>query len=108
MTTQAVYELAAFSESERRTLRLIAEYLSNKKGRRDCFVYKYLRMYYERRGWENVVEWHTVERNIRRLAEHGWLVRRVYAKHRGGRAVVFCLSEGLEHLLAKLGWLKLR
>ncbi|OWJ54176.1 hypothetical protein [Pyrodictium delaneyi] len=106
MTTQALYELSAFSESERRTLRLIAEYLANKKkGRRGCFVYKYLRIYYERRGWENVVEWHTVERNIRRLAELG-LLRRIQLPHRGANRVLFCLSEGLERLLAKLGWLK--
>ena len=95
----AVYTLAGFSESERRTLRLIADYLSERSGQR-CFTYRGLRRYWDRRRLYSL-EWHTAERAVRRLAEAKWLVR-----VRRGRRVIFCLGERLELLLGELGWLK--
>lgn len=93
-----VYQLATFSESERRTLRLIAGYL-REKGQR-CFTYRGLRGYYNKNRLYMELEWHTAERNIRRLAELGWLERRG-----SGRSVYFCLTEKLETLYRQLGWL---
>jgi hypothetical protein len=101
---QAVYVLSGFSESERKTIKLIADYL-HEKGRK-CFTYRGLRAYWDSRRMYDL-EWHTVERNIRRLAELGWLSRRrrIFAKPRGGKRVVFCLTSNLEYMLRSLGWL---
>jgi len=103
-----LYELSAFSETERRTLKLIAEYLGYRLGEIGgpvhCFTYKGLRWWYNRQRYYKELEWHTVERNIRRLAELGWLQRRIYP-HKGAKRAVFCLTERLERMLKELGWL---
>ena len=104
----AVYTLSAFSETERKTLKLLAEYLRYRRGETGkdirCFTYKGLRWYYNKTRAYRHLEWHTVERNIRRLAENKWLSRRILP-HRGVKHVVFCLTSNLEYILEKLGWL---
>lgn len=97
MTALAVAQLAAFTESQRRTIRLIAMYLSSKDQR--CFTYRGLRSYWDRLRMYSL-EWHTVERAVRELARTGWLVR-----VQKGRRVIFCLSEKMENMLRDLGWL---
>jgi len=109
LDARAVYELAAFSETERRTLRLIADYLTYRRQETgeqvQCFTYKGLRWWYNRQRYYKQLEWHTAERVVRRLAELGWLTRRIYP-HRGAKRVVFCISSNLEQLLQQLGWLR--
>ena len=106
----AVYTLSAFSETERKTLRLIAEYLGYRRGETGkdirCFTYKGLRWYYNKTRAYRHLEWHTVERNIRRLAENKWLARRIFGTPRGGKTALFCLTSNLEYILGKLGWLE--
>ena len=68
-------------------------------------TYKGLRWYYNKTRAYRHLEWHTVERNIRRLAENKWLSRRILP-HRGVKHVVFCLTSNLEYVLSNLGWLK--
>lgn len=108
----AVYTLSAFSETERKTLRLLAEYLRYRRENSEpdkpmprCFTYKGLRWYYNKTRAYRHLEWHTVERNIRRLAENKWLARRIFGTPRGGKTALFCLTSNLEYVLAKLGWL---
>ncbi len=110
---RAVYELAAFSETEKKTLKLIAEYLRYRRENSEpdkpppkCFTYKGLRWYYNKQRWYKTLEWHTVERNIRRFAELGWLSRRIFGTPRGGKTALFCLTSNLEYILEKLGWLQ--
>ena len=98
--TEALEFMASLSEKRRLTLKLIAEYLSE-VGRR-CFTYRGLRAYWDVRRLWNELEWHTVERNIRWLAENG-LLRRIQR----GRSVIFCLEDETASMLATLGWLKL-
>jgi len=96
-----VYQLAAFSESEKKTLRLISSYIYNNNTR--CFNYRKLRAYWDKKRMWRVIEWHTVERNIRRFAELGWLERQVSKKDR--RKVMFCASDELLALFRGLKWL---
>lgn len=108
MSIRALYVLSAFSESTRKTIRLIAEYLGG-RGQR-CFTYRGLRRYWDRKRAYYTLEWHTAERAIRKLAEDGWLKRvEIREKKRGGgRKVLFCLTEPLRILLEEMRWLSYR
>ena len=101
--SEAYAFLESLPTSKRETLRLIAEYL-RETGRR-CFTYRSLRAYWDRRRLWRELEWHTVERNIRWLAEEGLLERDL--RYRGRRAyTIFCLSRGLREVLEAVGWLR--
>ena len=111
-SVRAVYELAAFSETEKKTLKLIADYLRYRRENSGpdkppprCFTYRGLRWYWDTKRLHNGLEWHTAERVVRKLAQLGWLSRRILP-HRGVKHVVFCLTSNLEYILEKLGWLK--
>ena len=93
---RAVYELAAFSRSERKTLRLIGYVAA-----RGCFGYGELMTAWKQHK-EVRIKWHTVERTVRKLAEMELLERRWTGK----RSVEFCLSPRLEYILRQLGWLQ--
>lgn len=104
MNSRAVYRLAAFSESERKTMRLIAEYMKTRGSR--CFTYRKLRRLYNNiEAWQ-WLEWHTAERAVRSLAELGLLQRRRCIRNR--RCVLFCVTSELQYLLEELGWLQSR
>ena len=63
--------------------------------RRNCFTYKGLRAtynYYYRRG-EVQVDWHSVERAVRRLVETGYL-QRILLRSEGRRRTIYCLNGG--------------
>lgn len=94
--------LTVFSEKQRLTLKLIAEYLRS-RGQR-CFTYHGLHRYWEGSRIRRGIDWHTVERAVRKLAKWGWL-KRIEKRIDYRRKSIFCLTENLEHELRKLGWL---
>ena len=61
--------------------------------RRQCFTYAGLRNTYNyyKRKQEIALDWHTVEREIRRMAEAG-LLKRVILRKNGRQKVVFCTN----------------
>ena len=59
---------------------------------RKCITYRGLRAWIFRKPEYKDIEWHTVERAMRRLAEDGWLER----IELGGRKVAFCPKRDLE------------
>ena len=78
--------------SEYRAIIVINEYLQATG--RNGFTYRGLRAYWSRKGMfrdpgEPLREWHTFERVIRRLAEKGYLDRRIYRKNRRQFVVFF-------------------
>ena len=94
----ALYWLGSMGEKTRLTLKLIADYL--KENGSECFDYRKLRAFWDRRRMWRSLEWHTAERVVRKLAEGGWL-----AREWSGRRVRFCLSERLKNMFWELGWL---
>ncbi len=67
-------------------------------GRR-CVSYVGLRKWIYGSGKYADLEWHTVERALRKLAEHGYLER----VELSGRRVVFCMTGKAYAVLARLG-----
>ena len=78
------FNFFGLTPSQYRTLILVFMYLENRG--RLCLTYRGLRawVYYNNdvRGWQ---EWHTIERNLRKLVEVG-VLRRITR----GRSVLFC------------------
>ena len=95
---EALLWLRSMGEKKRATVKLIADYLRHSGS--ECFTYRGLRRFWDMRRMWRVLEWHTVERVVRELAQYGWLARRW-----SGRRVEFCVSENLEKMLRELGWL---
>ncbi|MEB3779952.1 MAG: hypothetical protein GSR85_06965 [Desulfurococcales archaeon] len=79
--------LGRLSPSAYQTFILILRYLASKNSSTYCFTYKGLRAWlaYNRDAELRKLEWHTIERSIRALAEME-VLRRVQK----GRRVVFC------------------
>ena len=98
----ALDELMSLTQSERRTIRIIAEYYAERGYR--CFTYRGLQAHYTRNKHYNSIHWHTVERSIRRLAESNLLHRH----YRGRRNVLFCISRRLMEIVEALGWARRR
>jgi len=71
---------------------LIARYLSEKNQR--CFTYRGFRVWFYKQPYYKNVEWHTVERMIRKLAEEGFLNRKFIKRN----YVVFCKNERFEEV----------
>lgn len=101
MDVRAVYELSAFSESERRTLKLIALHVRDTG--KTCFDYLAMHRTYKRH-LEVRIKWNTLERVLRKLAELGWLSREISGRRR--KSATFCLTPQLEYILRQLGWLQ--
>ena len=85
------------SQSLLQTILLLYNYRVYKKSRgwnEDSFTYWGLRnyLYYK---YRKKIEWHTVERTIRKLVEEGYLERREYKKR---RIVVFYWTDRLKTL----------
>ena len=83
--------LSSLKPSEYRVLLLINEYLQ--VNRKRGFTYRGLRAYWSMKkiyadNDDPAREWHTVERVIRKLAEKGFLDRKMYKKGRS-KFVVF-------------------
>lgn len=98
--------LYIFRGTKIETIKLIADYLRSKH--QNCFTYKGLRGFYDKTRSYRRLEWHTVERNIRELAQYGWLVRNEKRRKEGRhwvRHVWFCLTDNLRYELEKLGWI---
>jgi len=72
---------------------IIDRYLSEKNQR--CFTYRGFRVWFYKQEWYRDIEWHTVERCIRRLAEEGLLDRKFIKRN----FVVFCRNERFEEAL---------
>ena len=101
LDARAVYQLASFSETERKTLRLIALHVRDTGER--CFDYLAMHRTYKRH-LEVRIKWNTLERVLRKLAERGWLSREISGRRR--KRATFCLTASLEYLLEQLGWLQ--
>jgi len=74
-------------------LLLVNSYLAE-KGQR-CFTYRGLRTWLFRKQEYRDIEWHTVERSIRKLAEHGYLDR---VELESGD-LLFCINTNAKKLL---------
>jgi len=77
-------------------LLLVNSYLSEKKQR--CLTYRGLRTWLFRKPEYRDIEWHTVERNLRKLAEHGYLDR---VELESGD-MLFCINTNAKKLLRTL------
>lgn len=74
---------------------IIHRYLAEKRQR--CFTYRGFRVWLYRHDEYRDLEWHTVERTLRRLAKDQFLDRRSR-----GRTVLFCRNERFDQVLANL------
>ena len=77
-------------------LLMIKRYLDEKKQR--CLTYRGLRSWLYKHPEYRDVEWHTVERVLRRLAEERYLER----VELGGKKVIFCWTEAAEQVVRRV------
>jgi len=63
--------------------------------RRQCFSYNDFRVWFYRSQYRNDLEWHTVERVLRRLAEDGFLDREIRYRNRA----YFCVNDRFREYL---------
>ena len=86
-----------FGLSGVRVLGMVYRYVEERGGGR-CFTYRGLMGWWSRKGLYRSIDWHTVERAVRRLAEVG-VLKRVF---KGRRKVMFCLTDESDAIYQEL------
>ena len=91
--------------SELKTLALIKDYLESRG--QMCFTYNGLRAHHARRRFYTDLDWHTVERNIRKMAEERRGILRRYEKTivrngRKRRLAIFCWTDRAEQIYRRV------
>ena len=79
-------DLRSYGSWVYRTFLVLVKYLDERMS--DCFTYGGLRRYFEANDLWRYIDYHTLERGVRRLAQLG-LLRRVKLK----RKMLFCVTE---------------
>lgn len=98
LTQQSILQTLLLVEDYRRSLR--------ERGYNDgCWTYRGLRYHLYYRYQNKSVEWHTVERTLRKLAEEGLLRRREIRRR---KRVLFCATPEYELLVQSVMELRRR